>query len=656
MKRRTVKRLLALSLGLAVGLAQPGLGYLTEAAGETKEEQTAEEAEDKANSFRYQDGELIQTPAAQLRAASSNAWKRVISSTGKVTCYNGNGVAIPNATMKGIDVSKWQGNIDWAKVKKADVDFAIIRAGYGKDYTSQDDPYWLKNAQGCEKQGIPYGAYLYSYAKTAKDAQSEAAHMLRLLKGRKLSLPVYLDMEESSTIGSNYSAIASAFCSKLEAAGYKAAIYANKNWFTNYLTNSYFNTKDRWIAQYNNNACTYSGKYNIWQSTSTGKVNGISGNVDLNFAIGTKVLAPVTKLTLNKTSVSVNKGTTYQLGATIRPLNATNKGVTWSSSNTKVATVTSAGKVTAVAAGSATITAKAKDGSGKSAACKVTVPGSATTAVTVSSIKLNKSSITLKAGSSYTLTKTISPASAKDKKVTWKTSSSAIAKVSSAGKVTAVAPGKAVITATVEGKSAACNVYIAPKATTSFTYTAKTTNTIQLNWKKVSGASGYTIYRYDSKTKKNVAIHASKSTTVSYKLNRLNGSKGSYLSAGTSYTFRIAPYKTISNKKYYGSQKSVTATTKCKSPTVSKVSRSSSTKAKVTWKKVGGATGYVIYYSTKKSSGYKAAKTVSNKTTSYTKTGLKKGKTYYFKVCAYRKVGGKTFYSNYSNVKSIKLK
>lgn len=653
MKRRTVKRLLALSLGLAVGLAQPGLGYLTEAAGETKEQKTAEEAEDKANSFRYQDGELIQTPAAQLRAANSNAWKRVISSTGKVTCYNGNGVAIPNATMKGIDVSHHQGAINWSKVKKADVDFAIVRAGYGKNYTKQDDKYWQANADGCEKYGIPYGVYLYSYAKTTADAKSEADHVLRLVKGRKLRLPIYYDMEDKQMANSNLPAIAETFCKRVENAGYHVEIYAYKNWLDTKFKKSFVRNRNCWVAQWNNK-CTYDGKYNIWQSTSNGTLNGISGRVDLDFAIGTKVLAPVTKLTLNKTSVSVNKGTTYQLGATIRPLNATNKGVTWSSSNTKVATVTSAGKVTAVAAGSATITAKAKDGSGKSATCKVTVPGSTSTAV--SSIKLNKSSMTLKAGSSYTLTKTISPASAKDKKVTWKTSSSAIAKVSSAGKVTAVAPGKAVITATVEGKSATCNVYIAPKATTSFTYTAKTTNTIQLNWKKVSGASGYTIYRYDSKTKKNVAIHASKSTTVSYKLNRLNGSKGSYLSAGTSYTFRIAPYKTISNKKYYGSQKSVTATTKCKSPSVSKVSRSSSTKAKVTWKKVSGATGYVVYYSTKKGSGYKAAKTVSNKTMSYTKTGLKKGKTYYFKVCAYRKVGGKTSYSNYSNVKSIKLK
>lgn len=657
MKGKTMKKLLALGLGLAVGLTQPGLGYLTATAEGNTE--TAEE-KDAANSFRYTDGDPVQAPA--LRGSVTNAWKKVGS-----TCYNGKGDAIPNAKLKGIDVSKHQGTIDWAKVKKTDVDFAIIRVGYGQDIMSQDDPYWLTNAQACEKQGIPYGAYLYSYAKDVKAAESEAVHVLRLVKGRKMNLPIYYDMEDASTIGSDYTAIARAFCSKIEAAGYKVAIYANKDWFTNKLTNTFFNTKDRWVAQYNDIECNYKGKYNMWQSTSTGRVNGISGNVDVNFTIGTSVLAPVTKVSVSKTSAILNKGASLQLtGKVTAPLNATNKSLSWTTSNSKVATVTSAGKVTAIGSGSATITAAAKDGSGVKATCKISVLGSISSGsvsnttssnkVPVTSVKLNKSSMTLKSGSSATLSKTVSPSNATNKTVTWKTSSSSIAKVSTAGKVTAAAPGKATITATADGKSAACTVYVAPKATSSMSFTPKTTSTIQLNWKKVSGASGYTIYRYDSKTKKDVAIYTAKSTATSYKFSKVNGSKGSALKAGTSYTFRIAAYKTISSKKYYGSKKSITASTKCKAPTVSKVSRAASTKAKVTWKKVSGATGYVVYYSTKKGSGYKAAKTVSNKTSSYTKTGLKRKKTYYFKVCTYRKAGGKTIYSNYSNVKSIKLK
>lgn len=277
--------------------------------------------------------------------------------------------------------------------------------------------------------------------------------------------------------------------------------------------------------------------------------------------------------------------------------------------------------------------------------------------IPVSSVKLNKTSATLTAGGSVQLTATVSPKNATNGKITWKTSASSVAKVSTTGKVSTVAPGKATITATADGKSASCAVYVVPKATTSVAYTAKSTSSISLSWKKVSGASGYTVYRYDSKTKKDVAIYTAKSgATVSYTVSRVSGSKGAALSAGTSYTFRVAPYKTISGKNYYGSKKSVTGTTKCKAPTLSKVSRSSSTKAKATWKKTTGASGYEIYYSTKKSSGYKKVKTVSNKTTSYTKTGLKKGKTYYFKVRAYRKVGGKTVYSSYSAVKSIKLK
>ncbi|MCD7827313.1 MAG: dockerin type I domain-containing protein [Clostridiales bacterium] len=185
---------------------------------------------------------------------------------------------------KGIDVSYAQGTIDFTKLK-GNVDFVIIRCGYGGDYSSQDDKQWLNNVKGCEDNGIPYGVYLYSYATTTAKAKSEAAHAIRLLKGHTPDYPVFLDLEESSISALGKSAIlsiAKTFCTAIEDAGYTYGTYANKNWFTNYLTDSWYDTHTKWIAQYNSTV-TYTGSYDLWQYSSTGKVSGISGNVDMNY-------------------------------------------------------------------------------------------------------------------------------------------------------------------------------------------------------------------------------------------------------------------------------------------------------------------------------------------------------------------------------------
>ena len=115
----------------------------------------------------------INSPA--VSAASSVPWSK--NEQGQF--INGNGAVLEGATMKGIDVSKWNGEINWAKVAASDVDYAIIRCGYGDNYISQDDAYWKKNVEGCEKNNIPYGVYIYSYAETVAQAKSEAAHVLR---------------------------------------------------------------------------------------------------------------------------------------------------------------------------------------------------------------------------------------------------------------------------------------------------------------------------------------------------------------------------------------------------------------------------------------------------------------------------------------------
>jgi GH25 family lysozyme M1 (1,4-beta-N-acetylmuramidase) len=195
------------------------------------------------------------------------------------------------AKLKGIDVSAWQGSIDWDKVK-SQIDFAILRVGYGSDLTKQDDKTFKQNADACTRLGIPFGVYIYSYANNTVKAKSEAKHVLRLIKGYKLDYPVYYDLEDEATTGkctkSTILAIAKTFENAISKAGYKVGFYANKYWWTTKLTDSYYNGFSKWVAQYNTE-CTYNGKYDIWQYSDKGSVKGIKGNVDMNYCYKTFV-------------------------------------------------------------------------------------------------------------------------------------------------------------------------------------------------------------------------------------------------------------------------------------------------------------------------------------------------------------------------------
>lgn len=186
---------------------------------------------------------------------------------------------------KGIDVSEFQGKIDWEKVKNDGIEFAILRCGYGMDFSNQDDVEYERNANECERLGIPYGVYLMSYANSVEKARSEAKHVLRLIEGRKISLGVWYDIEDNGTSGAinkeTLTNIINTFCNTIKNAGYKVGVYANLNWLENKIEKTIKDNYDIWVAQYYSK-CEYEGKYIMWQHTSSGKVNGISTNVDMN--------------------------------------------------------------------------------------------------------------------------------------------------------------------------------------------------------------------------------------------------------------------------------------------------------------------------------------------------------------------------------------
>lgn len=193
-------------------------------------------------------------------------------------------------TVKGIDVSKWQGEIDWAKVKADGIGFAIIRLGYGSaDGTSCGlDGYFEKNVTNALKAGIDIGCYFYSYATSVAAAKKEAAFVVSVLEKYKgvFTYPVAFDLEDKTQQSLGKTVLTDmviAFGDAIEKAGFYCSLYSNLNWLTNYLDDSRLTRFDHWLAQWAY-APSYSGAFGMWQNSSSGSVKGISGNVDTDIA------------------------------------------------------------------------------------------------------------------------------------------------------------------------------------------------------------------------------------------------------------------------------------------------------------------------------------------------------------------------------------
>ena len=203
--------------------------------------------------------------------------------------FGSDGVLAISAGGRGIDVSKWNGNIDWAAVKNSGINFVIIRCGYRGSSEGQliEDPTFRRNIQGAQNAGIRVGIYFFTQAVNEVEAVEEASMVINLIKGYNISYPVYLDVEASHGRGDGIdpaqrTANIKAFCGTIQNAGYKAGVYANKTWFTSYINTSQITNYKIWLAQYAE-AVTYSGsRYDMWQYTSKGRVTGINGFVDMN--------------------------------------------------------------------------------------------------------------------------------------------------------------------------------------------------------------------------------------------------------------------------------------------------------------------------------------------------------------------------------------
>ena len=316
--------------------------------------------------------------------------------------FNSDGEPILAATKKGIDVSKYQGEVDWEKAQAAGIDFAMIRCGFGSEWNgtgdyAQDDEQWRRNADECTRLGIPFGTYLYSYATTEEQAKSEAEHVARLLglvappheglddytaTPYQLSYPVYYDLEDKSITGlypDEMAHLTEVFFDRLKELGYKGeeGIYASINWTRGRLTGPAFDRwRDNfWIARFNS-ALGYTGPYSIWQATYTepGEKYGVqSDTVDVDFvmeeltftgikATSKDILPSLTNDTY-KNELWLPKAKATATLLTDEPSESEGgQKIFWSSDNEDVATVNKHGEVKAKADGTCTITATLADG------------------------------------------------------------------------------------------------------------------------------------------------------------------------------------------------------------------------------------------------------------------------------------------------------
>ena len=340
---------------------------------------------------------------------------------------------------RGIDVSVHQGSIDFNKVKAAGYDFVIIRAGYGQ-VLSQKDTYFEQNYSRAKAAGLDVGVYWYSYASSIDAVRTEASVCLQAIKGKKFEYPIYFDLEEQSQFnrGSAFcNNLVTEFCGAIERAGYFAGLYMSCSPLTTYIYPSVAADYALWVAQYYN-SCTYSGSYGMWQYSSTGRVNGINGNVDMNYCY-VDYPSIIKKAGLNGYTAS-SGGTTDK---TVNQLAEEVLDGKWGNGDERKQRLTDAGyNYTAVQNRVQELLDEAEK----------------------AVVTLSKTSLTLENGKSETITATVNPKNAANKNIKWTTSNKDVATVSE-GKITAVGEGSAVITATAHTRTATCTVKVSPAKT-----------------------------------------------------------------------------------------------------------------------------------------------------------------------------------------------
>ncbi len=614
----------------------------------------------------------------------------------KVYAYGNGGVSNSSniisgkKNVRGIDVSYHNGIIDWNQVKNSGlVDFAILRCGYGdnvKDKNGsyyQDDIKFVYNMQECSKLEIPMGVYLYSYALNTAQAQSEADHVLRMIAGHKFEYKIWYDLEDAATtgtLGANIIGdIAQTFCKSISNAGFDVGIYANKYWFTSILTDSRFNNWPKWVAQYND-VCTYDGVYIMWQYASDGTIPGVQGRVDVNYAF-TGVYADLS----NVMTYDVSGGLQHELPTpgNIRTtiVNKNKVILTWNKSecSEKYIIYRSNNENSGfqkIAETTSTAFTDSELPSGVSYYYKVRAYSSLATSeysnVARAKLFVNAPSALkaeVKSYNSIKLTWAASSDATGYEIYRCQTSNGTFNKIATTAntyytnaeistgqryyyKVRAIkdinsgllkSNGEvnnlnSLFTNVVDAKpilDIPSNVQAAPSGY----------NTIKITYSAVNNATAYEIYRSISKNGTYRLIKTTTSTTF-YNTN---------LTTGFTYFYKVKAIRkqgtTISKSEF---SEKVWRAPKLGIVNSLKVASNNSRTVDASWTSVNGASGYMVYRCSTANGTY----TKAGQTTScyYLDNNRQAGKTYYYKVRAYRYVNNKLKYGTWSSVKKVTVK
>lgn len=461
---------------------------------------------------------------------------------------------------QGIDVSKWNKDINWTKVKAAGISFAFVRAGY-RGYSGGGlggDEYAAANMKNAAAAGVKVGAYIFSQAITEKEAREEADYILSKVKGYNITMPIVFDFEyysggrldKANLSRRKQTDICLAFCERVAAAGYTPMVYANKSMLNSDLYASEISAKyPIWLAHYTNKT-DYTGTYTYWQYSSTGKVNGISGNVDMNYwyvepgssldgtvsagSSGSSSVTTVGKTTLSGKAASFDsvklswKKVSGAKGYIIYRYNSSSKSYKRLKVITNVNTLsyTDGSK-------NASTTYKYKVKAYKKSGGK-TYYSSASNAVSVKTSspatgKTTGTSVYVRSGPSTSKSKLTTLGISKGVTLTGSTGNWYRVSIKIKGKKKTGYISKDYVT-------------IIKKPTLKAS--ASSSSKIKLTWNKISGANGYQIQKYNSSKKKWETLKTIKSgSTVSY--------TNSGLKKNTTYKYRIRSYKVVRGRKIY---------------------------------------------------------------------------------------------------------
>jgi fibronectin type 3 domain-containing protein/GH25 family lysozyme M1 (1,4-beta-N-acetylmuramidase) len=597
--------------------------------------------------------------------------------------------------LNGIDVSWWQtvskdsanyrkaSAVNWEKVHDAGVDFAFVRVA-SRDTsggTLYEDTCADSHIQGALANDINVGLYVFSQALTEDEAVEEAEYVIGLVDkyGWDVTMPIVMDREAGSykrlTAGklskSKETSVIQAFADTVSDEGYSACVYASYTWFKNYVNTSSLDNCSLWIARYNNTTTSNSKSgtaysdvaydYEFWQYSSTAKVDGYSGSLDVNFwykDTDEKTTAlTADSSTVNSVSLSwsgvegadgyrvyrydesqskyVYAGETDDTGFTDTGLAS---GTTY---KYKVRCYWTIGGSNYYGTYSSVVTAVTEPAQVKS----VTADESTETTISISwNSVANASGYRLyqyndSTGSYQMLTDVGADVTS------YQFSDLLTAKLYRYKVKAYILDGTTYYWGTA---SAECQGVTYPTVTTNLSAANKSATSITLKWDKVTRATSYQVYRLNTSTGEYARIATIKSgSTVTY--------TNTGLSSGKEYTYQVRACKTYDGVDYFGGFSEASAATTSPAQVTGLKATTSSRTVTLTWSKVTGATGYQVYRLNAKTKKYEKIATVKGAVT-YKNTKLTKGTSYTYKVRAYRSYGGTTYYGSFSATKKITSK